>query len=229
MRFKNLFQRKTRLFGKGEEGRGGHAVKEAMYELWSRDTFEGRTFLCDVYDDYDEACAALRRCRESALTQDEELRDTYWLVGTDAARVAERERMESERIDACRREEHYDSEHLRTVCERAMDKFADFLKENEAHPVLDRSVDTVWHHPDDCFDRVGMKLGRSDQHGKYFVSLWVWIRASRHYGGGGDASFVLDGRTVRELRSGLRNPDVRDRIYRTAGKLITEHFEGDRP
>lgn len=229
MRIKNLFQRKNRL-DKAKAGcENGHAVKETLYELWSRDTYEGRTFLCDVYDNYEEAVAALRQCRESALSQDEELRDSYWLVGTDAVQVAERERIESERIDACRREEHYSPEHLRTVCERATDKFADFLKESEPHPVLDRSVDTVWHHPDDCFDRVGLKLGRSGQHGVFFVSLWVWIRQSAHYQGGGVGTFVLDGRTIKELRSRLRNLDVRNNFFHTAERLIKEHFEGDRP
>lgn len=229
MRLKNLFQRKARL-DKAEAGdESGRAAREALYELWSRDTYEGRTFLCDVYDDYEEAVAALRQCRESALDQDEELRDTYWLVGTDAAKVAERERRENERLDACRREKHYDPEHLRAVCERAADKFADFLRENEAHPVLDRSVDTVWHHPEDCFDRVGLKLGRSGTDGVFFVSLWVWIRPSAHYQGGGVGTFVLDGMTVRQLRSDLENTEVQDRLSRTAGELIVEHFRGDRP
>ncbi len=229
MKIKNLFQRKDRLDKAKAGSENGGAVRDALYELWSRDTFEGRTFLCDVYDNYEEAEAALRQCRERALTQDEKLRDTYWLVGTDAAGVAERERKESERIDACRREKHYAPDHLQAVCERAADKFSDFLKENEAHPILDRSVDTVWHHPDDCFDRIGLKLGKSCPHGVFFVSLWVWIRSSEHYQGGGDATFVLDGRTIKELRSRLRNLDVRNNFFHTAERLIKEHFEGDRP
>jgi len=227
MILKRLFQRMTRA--SRPKGEAGRATSETVYELWSRDTFEGRTFLCNVYDNYEEAVATLSRCRESALTQDEELRDTYWLVGTDSARVAERERIESEKFEACRQEKHYDPEHLRSVCDRAMDKFDAFLLENKKHPVLDKSVDTVWHHSDDCFDRVGLKLGRSDSLGVYYVTLWVWIRASRHYQGGGDATFVLDGKTIKELRSGLLNPDVRDRIYRTAGKLIKEHYDSNRP
>lgn len=229
MRFKQLFQRKTRLFGKGKEGRNGHTAKGILYELWSRDTFEGRTFLCDVYDNYEEAVIALRQCRKSSLTQDEVLRDTYWLVGTDAARVAERERMESERIDACRRERQYNPEHLRSVCERALDKFADFLEENRSNPVLDRSVDTEWYHRDDCFDRVGLKLGRSGQHGVFYVTLWIWIRASGHYDGGGNGTFVLSGENIKGLCVSLRNAAVRDRLVEAAESLIRGHFEGRCP
>ena len=76
MKIKNPFRKKAAP-GKG---RGG---AHPRYELWGRDTFEGRSFLCGEYEDYEEACADLLRCRLSALSQDEELRDAYWLVRVD--------------------------------------------------------------------------------------------------------------------------------------------------
>lgn len=91
----HLFQRITRALSTAD---GHTATDRVLYELWSTDTFEGRTFLCEVYKDYDEACAALKRCLESAPAQDEDLRDTYWLVETDATRIAERERVDRERF-----------------------------------------------------------------------------------------------------------------------------------
>ena len=225
MIFKHLFQRKARSARMDGAGDSGRAVTEPLYELWSRDTFEGRTFLCDVYDSYEEARSALDCCRASALTQDEELRDTYWLVPTDAGRVAERERMEEERLNACIREEQYNPEHLRSVCELAIDKFSAFLEANRAHPVLDRSVDTVWHHPDDCFNRIAFKLGRSDAHGMFFVTLWVWIRCSAHHEGGGIATFVLDEETIKGLCKQLRCPETRKELFDKARHLIREHYK----
>lgn len=224
MKIKNLFQRKDRLDKAKAGSENGCAVTEHLYELWSRDTFEGRTFLCDVYDSYEEARSALDLCRASALTQDEELRDTYWLVPTDAGRVAERERMEGERLDACIRKEQYNPEHLRAVCEQAVDKFTAFLEANRVRPILDRSVDTVWHHPDDCFNRISLKLGKSDAHGMFFVTLWVWISCSAHHAGGGIATFVLSEETIKGLCKQLRCQETRKELFDKACHLIREHY-----
>lgn len=119
----------------------------------------------------------------------------------------------------------YDLDRLRSVCEKAMDRFGDFLLENGDPPLLGKSIDTDWLHPDDCFYRVGLKMGRNDRCGMYFVSLWVWIKGSRYRPGGGIATFVLDGKTTDEIREGLRNPEIRDQIFRAACSLIRKHFE----
>ena len=76
MKLRNPFRRKA---APGRV-RGGAPPR---YELWGRDTFEGRSFICGEFEDYEEACNALMRCRQSALSQDEELRDAYWLVRVD--------------------------------------------------------------------------------------------------------------------------------------------------
>ena len=204
-------------------------AKDTHYELWGHDTFEGSTFLCAVFDNYDDARAALDQCRMDALSQDEELRDSYWLVGTDIAKILERERREREREMACRQEEGYNPEHLRMVCDRAADRFAEFLRKNEKHPILRQNVGGEWSHPDDCFRKISFEMGRSDAHGVFFVSLWVWIRPSAHYQGGGVSTFVLNDPTITGLCDQLHDPESRQRLFETAGHLIKEHFCGDRP
>ena len=81
MKLKDIFRRKPAALN----GRSGG---DTHYELWSRDTFEGRTFLCAVFDNYEEARAALDQCRQDAFSQDEALRDSYWLAGTDIGGTA---------------------------------------------------------------------------------------------------------------------------------------------
>ena len=202
---------------------------DTHYELWSRDTFEGRTFLCAVYDDYEKARAALEKCRRKALSQDEELRDSYWLTGTDLARIAERERREQECFYACQWERDYNAGHLRQVCDRAADRFAEFLARNEKHPIPSRCVGAEWDHREDCFNKISFEMGRSSDHGVFFVSLWVWIRASAHYQGGGVSTFVLNDPTIDGLLEKLRAPEIRESLFETARHLIKEHYDGDRP
>ena len=216
-------------FRKKSASQKGRDSVDTHFELWSRDTFEGRTFLCAVFDNYEDARAALNQCRMEALSQDEELRDSYWLAGTDIANILERERRERERSFACRREEEYNPEHLRTVCDRAADRFAEFLRKNERHPILRQNVGGEWNHSDDCFNKISFEMGRSDAHGVFFVSLWVWIRASAHYQGGGISSFVLDGPTIDGLCEKLRELETREMLFAKACHLIKRYFEGDRP
>ncbi|MBO4671146.1 MAG: hypothetical protein J5640_04820 [Bacteroidales bacterium] len=56
-----------------------HQVKSGRYELWSRDTFEGKTYLCGVFSTLEEAQAELERQEKASLSQDEMLRDTFWI------------------------------------------------------------------------------------------------------------------------------------------------------
>lgn len=79
MKFNDLFHR---IKAAKEEGTA-HPVKSGRYELWSHDTFEGRTYLCRVYYSYEEAMAELKRCEKEALSQPKELRDTYWIAGPE--------------------------------------------------------------------------------------------------------------------------------------------------
>ena len=222
MKLKDIFRRKP-------VAANGRSDGDTHYELWSRDTFEGRTFLCAVFDNYEEARAALDQCRQDALSQDEALRDSYWLAGTDIAGILERERRERERLSACRLEEGYNPEHLRTACDRAAGRFAEFLRKNAEHPILHQRVGGEWDHPEDCFNKISFEMGRSDAHGVFFVSLWVWIRASAHYQGGGVSTFVLDDPAIDGLVEKLRDPDTRQKLFETAGHLIREHYAGNRP
>ena len=169
------------------------------------------------------------RGEDLPLSQDEALRDSYWLAGTDIAGILERERRERERLSACRREVGYNPEHLRTACDRAADRFADFLRKNAKHPILHQRVGGEWDHPEDCFNKISFEMGRSDAHGVFFVSLWVWIRASAHYQGGGVSTFVLDDPAIDGLVEKLRDPETRQRLFETAGHLIKEHYTGHRP
>lgn len=236
MKLRNLFRkkpvRKSAVQAQKATGSAKLSSKHAEnthYELWSHDTFEGSTFLCAVFDNYEEARAALDQCRMEALSQDEELRDSYWLTGTDIEKIIERERRERERFHACRREEEYNPEHLRTVCDRAVDRFAAFLHKNEKHPILRQNVGGEWNHPDDCFNKISFEMGRSDAHGVFFVSLWVWIRASAHYQGGGISTFVLDAPTIDDLCDKLETPEVRQTLFEKARHLISHYFKCDRP
>ena len=72
-------------------------------------------------------------------------------------------------------------------------------------------------------------MGRSDAHGVFFVSLWVWIRASAHYQRGGVSTYVLDDPAIDGLVEKLRDPDTRQKLFETAGHLIREHYAGNRP
>ena len=94
---------------------------------------------------------------------------------------------------------------------------------------MGRCVGAEWNHPDDCFDKVGFKMGWSAAHSVCFVSLWVWIRSSVHYHGGGVSTFVMDAPAIAGIREQLRDQEVRQRLYETARHLIEEHYRGDRP
>ncbi len=130
MKLKDIFRRKP-VAANGRSGGDTH------YELWSRDTFEGRTFLCAVFDNYEEARAALDQCRQDALSQDEALRDSYWLAGTDIAGILERERRERERLSACRLEEGYNPEHPTFVLDDpAIDGLVEKLRDPDTRQKL---------------------------------------------------------------------------------------------
>ncbi len=128
--------KQKKLFHSADTRKAGKEPGDTHFELWGRDSFEGRAFLCGVYDNYEEARADLVRCSQGALSQDEELRDSYWLVGTDLAGIRERELKKRGQEKARLREKGYTPERLRVACERAIDRFVRFLRKNEKHPIL---------------------------------------------------------------------------------------------
>ena len=226
MKFKNLLHRRVTA---AEEGKNHPASFGTMYELWSCDTYAHETFLCDVFDNYDDAKKALDKGEESALAQDAEIRDTYWIVETDAAKIAEREQKEKEYYLACRKERSFNAKHLEKVCLRAIDNFVEFLRKNRDNPILEVRVGIKWDHPDDCFDSVEFELEWSEHFKVFFVAEWIWIRSSRHYMGGGISTIALRDETIGGLCKKFQDPIVREHLLNIARTLIQDHFTGERP
>lgn len=226
MKFKNLLHRRVAA---AEDGKGHPASAGVMYELWSCDTFAHETFLCGVFDKYDDAKKALDDGEKQALQQSEEIRDTYWIEETDAAKIAERERKEREFYLACRRERSFVRKHMEKVCIKAIDGFVEFLRKNQDNPLLGIRVDIGWNHPSDCFNSVGFELEWSEHFKVYYVNEWVWIRSSRHYMGGGISTVALRDETIGGLCHKFQEPLVRDHLLKIASTLVKDHFNGERP
>ena len=57
--------------------------KTYCYQLWGNDTFSNETYLCGVYMHYSSAHRAMnQRMKRNLTSQDEGLRDTYWITRT---------------------------------------------------------------------------------------------------------------------------------------------------
>lgn len=226
MKFNNIFHRRAAA---EEAGKAKPANTGIMYELWGCDTLEHDSFLCGVFHKYEDAKAALDENERMALSQDEGVRDTFWIEETDAVRIAKRERKEREYYTACRQERNYNPKHLNKVCLQALESFVVFLRKNGGHPTLDIRLETTWDHPEDCFNSIGFELGWSEVYNQYYVSEWVWIRSSMHYYGGGVSTVVLRDDTISGLCRKLLDEQVKEHLLKIAATLICDHFEGERP
>ncbi|MBQ7254270.1 MAG: hypothetical protein IJS30_06325 [Bacteroidales bacterium] len=197
-----------------------------VYELWCEDTFERHTFLCDVFDSYAEALAALERCRRGALKQDEELRDTYWLVRSDAAHSVSLMQATTESLEDYRKVALFCQDHLHCVCEQAIDKFLAFVQKNKECPLLSEKVTVEWNHPDDCFYEVSFSLQLIEDLDIFCVDQSVGIRSTQHYGRGNISVFVLALKgTIDDICSKLQDAEIRRLLFNKACQLIEDYFE----
>ena len=99
--------------------------------LWGYDTFAGETYKCGVYRHYSSAYRAKKRHVEDvARTQDERLRDTFWIERTTVEEYNAAEEKKWAAIDAA----HESIRHDKALFDPVFDDLASFAKECTKSP-----------------------------------------------------------------------------------------------
>jgi|GEM_PF-2179312 len=175
--------------------------QKIFYEVWSRDTFANESFLCETFTTRDQAeryCG--KKEKEVAGYQDEELRDTFWVVEITDREIEARNRRDEE-IEAQKREDSfYDHTRLRSCAKELITQFGERLQGCNINELLNgrnkkSSVRILQHevfsdNQVDCFEKLMFLFYYCGESTPYIIVLEVCFK-ERHRSGSGSISREL--------------------------------------
>lgn len=143
------------------------------YEVWGRDTFANEDYLVGVFNTRAEADKALRKSERSALSQCEELRDTFWVEEMTPKRREERNECECEREECLRKRRSFDYTHLCEIVARLNTSLLETVDKDKRGLILETEVSLLEKNEksDDCYGYLSFQYVRGVKDGKMCLVL----------------------------------------------------------
>jgi hypothetical protein len=137
--------------------------EEAYYELWGTDTFDGNSFLIKIYENKDEAEEMLCELEQDVLSQDESVRDTFWIVETSMEKIKERERLENEWRDQLNKKWNYDDDRLRSYVIFLVKRLMEIIDLDKRGFTKKQStlLEENNPHEEDCYSLIALEYVKS--------------------------------------------------------------------
>lgn len=202
--------------------------EKVCYEVWGNDTFSNETYFVGLYTTNSSANRAMHRHEEDAKkTQDEEVRDTFWITRTT---VAEHSEMLRKRDEYNQRTWDMIDKHKAIIDE----VWNDFRKLVQAHggEAGEHSLYLLTSHPDCEITKLTMENRYEYERkrkgaGKYCMYVGIWFK-NKWMGAriGGSERFMRCG-TLEALSRFTQEEMFFEICHESFYKAIEKYFYGD--
>lgn len=196
-------------------------MSEIVYEVWGEDTFASETFQVGSYSDRKAAYNKVKELEESAMTQCESLRDTYWVVEATPEYVAERRERETERRLELNRMSYFSSDRLEDLMKCLFKQLAGVMKMDEKGLCQEDiiSIEERNVNDNDCYDSVSFRyyrrLKESDQRN---------IRLEINFKKDGSSSISCLSGTLQEIKRLISLKSGRDSVLKVFDERVHDFY-----
>ncbi len=205
------------------------------YEVWGTDTFAGEDYLCGTFTSPEEANLLCRNQQyKVAKTQDEGLRDTFWVSKVTEEEIKEREQRKEQIAQQRMSESSFDLSRLELRVKELLSQFNEAVKNFEFDEGLKQRTpklylltqhELTYNDGGDCYNMLRIELKYYRSATPFGIQGTISFNKGAEYGGGNGTKFFGTYRTINDVIEWLNDDSTAQNVYDFYRNLIVSFYD----